>query len=283
MARYALHCGEAKNVHRLVGKSHRKGLIQCNACLKNFTVTVGSVMERSHVPLNKWVLAFFLMNASKKGMSAHQLHRMIGVTYKTAWFMAHRIREAMSDADDDPMGGEGESVQADETYYGNTSKRAKGYKKGHSHKVSIVGLVAPKTGEVRVFHVESATVKTVTEILKTNVSPESEIHTDESRLYAKVGSEFASHKTIRHGSNGRGVFVGSDGQTTNNIENFFGIFKKGMVGVYHFCGEHHVHRYLSEFAFRYNNRSGLGVTDMARTSLAIRGAEGKRLMYRQVR
>lgn len=277
------HCGEAKNVHRLVGKSHRKGLIQCNTCLKNFTVTVGSVMERSHVPLNKWVLAFYLMNASKKGMSAHQMHRMLGITYKTAWFMCHRIREAMTAANDAPMGGEGESVQADETYYGNTSKRAKGYKKGHSHKASVVGLVAPKTGEVRVFHVEVANVQTVRDILITNVRTESELHTDESRLYAKTGKEFAAHKTVRHGSSGYGVFVGKDGQTTNNIENFFGVFKKGMVGVYHFCGEQHVHRYLSEFAFRYNNRSGLGVTDMARASLAIKGAEGKRLMYRQVR
>ena len=127
------HCGEAENVHRLEGKSHRKGLVQCNSCLKNFTVTVGSVMERSHIPLKKWVLAFYLMNASKKGMSAHQMHRMLGITYKSAWFMCHRIREAMKDTSTEPMGGAGESVQADETYYGNTSKRAKGYKKGHSH------------------------------------------------------------------------------------------------------------------------------------------------------
>jgi transposase-like protein len=275
------HCGETKNVHRLEGESHRKGLIQCNVCLKNFTVTVGSVMERSHVPLRKWVLAFYLMNASKKGMSAHQMHRMLGITYKTAWFMCHRIREAMKDTSTEPMGGAGESVQADETYYGNTSKRAKGYKKGHSHKASVVGLIAPKTGKVRVFHVETANIQTVRDLLVANVHADSELHTDESRLYAQTGKEFASHKTVRHGSNGRGVYVGSEGQTTNNMENFFGVFKKGMVGVYHFCGEQHVHRYLSEFEFRHNNRSGLGVTDMERAAIAMKGAEGKRLTYRQ--
>ncbi len=275
------HCSEAKNVHRLEGESHRKGLIQCNVCLKNFTVTVGSVMERSHVKLNKWVLAFYLMNASKKGMSAHQMHRMLAITYKTAWFMCHRIREAMNETVTEPMGGVGESVQIDETYYGNTSKRAKGYKKGHSHKASVIGLVAPKTGKVRVFHVETANVSTVSEILRAHVKPESEIHTDESRLYSKVGGDFAAHKKVRHGSNGRGIFVGKEGQTTNNIENFFGVFKKGMVGVYHFCGEHHVHRYLSEFEFRYNNRSGLGFSDAERAALAIKGAAGKRLTYRQ--
>ena len=275
------HCGEAENVHRLEGKSHRKGLVQCNSCLKNFTVTVGSVMERSHIPLKKWVLAFYLMNASKKGMSAHQMHRMLGITYKSAWFMCHRIREAMKDTSTEPMGGAGESVQADETYYGNTSKRAKGYKKGHSHKASVIGLVSPKTGKVRVFHVEVANIQTVRDILVANVHSETELHTDESRLYTQTGKEFGAHKTVRHGSNGRGVYVGPEGQTTNNVENFFGIFKKGMIGVYHFCGEHHVHRYLTEFEFRHNNRAGLGVTDGERTALAIKGAGGKRLTYRQ--
>lgn len=275
------HCGEAKNIHRLEGKSHRSGLLQCNECLKNFTVTVGSVMERSHIPLNKWVLAFYLMNASKKGISAHQMHRMLGVTYKSAWFMCHRVREAMKDNSTEPMGGAGETVQADETYYGNTSKRAKGYKKGHSHKASVVALVAPKTGKVRAFHVETANVETVRALLVANIHLDTELHTDESRLYVKTGKEFADHKTVRHGYNQTGHYVGKDGQTTNNVENFFGVFKKGMVGVYHFCGEHHVHRYLSEFSFRYNNRSGLGFSDSDRANLAIKGAAGRRLMYNQ--
>src|SRR4051812_17893687 len=152
------HCSnaEAETIKRLEGKSHRPGLFQCNECREHFTVTVGSVMERSHIALHKWVLAFHLMNASKKGMSAHQLHRMLGITYKSAWFMAHRIREAMKGKHAAPMGGQGQQVQADETYYGNTSKRAKGYKKGHSHKAGIVALVDPGTGECRAFNVGTA-------------------------------------------------------------------------------------------------------------------------------
>lgn len=164
------HCGEAENVHRLEGKSHRPGLIQCNSCLQTFTVTVGSVMERSHIPLRKWVLAFYLLNASKKGMSAHQLHRMLGITYKSAWFLAHRVREAMRDATPAPMGNTGGAMQADETYYGNTSKRAKGYKKGHSHKSSVVALVDGDTGKARAFAIKgSTTADDVSTILKTNV------------------------------------------------------------------------------------------------------------------
>ena len=276
------HCGNSdqEKVTRLEGKSHRPGLYQCNECREHFTVTVGTVMERSHIPLHKWVLAFHLMNASKKGMSAHQLHRMLGITYKSAWFMVHRIREAMRDAAPTPMGGEGKSVQADETYYGNTSKRAKGYKKGLSHKAGVVALVDPSTGRARAFHVKRATAETVRDILVTNADRKSELHTDESNLYPKVGREFAAHKTVEHGMNQSGHYVGPDGQTTNNVENFFGIFKRGMRGVYHFCGEQHLQRYLDEFAFRYTHRVGVGISDKERAALAIKGAEGKRLTYR---
>jgi transposase-like protein len=276
------HCGNSnqEKITRLEGKSHRQGLRQCNECREHFTVTVGTVMERSHIPLHKWVLAFHLMNASKKGMSAHQLHRMLGITYKSAWFLVHRIREAMRDAAPTPMGGEGKSVQADETYYGNSSKRAKGYKKGHSHKQSVVALVDPSTGRARAFHVKRATAQTVRDILVTNADRKSELHTDESNLYPKVGREFAAHKTVEHGMNQSGHYVGSDGQTTNNVENFFGIFKRGMRGVYHFCGEQHLQRYLDEFSFRYSNRAGVGVSDKERAALAIKGAIGKRLTYR---
>lgn len=275
------HCGnsDGEKIHKLAGKSTRPGLYQCNDCREHFTVTVGSVMERSKIPLHKWVLAFHLMNASKKGMSAHQLHRMLGVTYKTAWFLAHRVREAMKDSSPGPMGGSGKSVQAGETYYGNTSKRAKGYKKGHSNKRSVVALVEPK-GRVRAFHVDKANAETIREILVTNADRKSELHTDESNLYIKVGPEFAEHKAVKHGWGGSGEYVGKDGQTTNNVENFFGIFKKGMTGVYHFCGEQHLQRHLNEFSFRYSNRSGLGVTDGERAALAIKGGEGKRLTYR---
>jgi transposase-like protein len=275
---YCPHCGEAENVHLLEGKSTRPGLYQCNSCLQAFTVTVGTVMERSHIPLQKWVLAFHLMNASKKGMSAHQMHRMLGVTYKSAWFMCHRIREAMRDANPSAMGGEGKSVQADETYYGN-SKRAKSYRKGHRYKNKVVALVEPN-GRARAFKVEKANMSTVRKILVTNVRRTSELHTDESPIYKEVGREFAAHKTVEHGWNQQGYYVGADGQTTNNVENFFGVFKRGMKGVYHFCGEQHLQRYLDEFSFRYSNRAGLGVDDLERAALAIKGATGKRLTYR---
>ena len=280
---YCPHCGEAEgsNLKRLEGKSHRPGLFQCNSCRQHFTVTVGSVFERSKIPLTKWMLGFHLMASSKRGISAHQLHRQLGITYKTAWFMAHRIREAMTDPKRGPLGGGGKIVQADETYTGN-SKRAKSYKKGLRHKRSVVVLVEPK-GKARVFHVKTATAETVREILVTNVDRKSELHTDESRLYTETGKEFADHKTVRHGWNQRGVYVGPEGQTTNYVENFFGNFKKGLKGVYGFCSEQHLQRYLTEFEFRYNNRSALGVTDGERAVTALQGAEGKRLTYRQAK
>jgi hypothetical protein len=194
--------------------------------------------------------------------------------------MAHRIREAMKEANPGPMGGEGKIVQADETYYGNSSKRAKSYKKGHRYKQQIVALVEPGA-RVRAFHVKSATRVGVREILVRNAHRSSELHTDESPLYTQVGREFAAHKTVKHGWNQSGFYVGPDGQTTNNVENFFGTFKRGMKGVYHFCGEQHLGRYLAEFEFRYNNRSGLGVSDGERAARALKGIDGKRLTYRR--
>lgn len=239
------------------------------------------MFERSKVPLNLWVYATDLMTASKKGISAHQLHRMLGVTYKTALFMAHRIREAMIESKPTPMGGEDQSVQADETYIGNSSKRAKSYRKGHRHKQQVVALVQPTTGEVRAFHVERATSDSVRQIIVTNVRRTSELHTDESKLYTRVGEEFAAHKTVTHGMNQSGYYVGKDGQTTNNVENFFGIFKRGMKGVYHFCGEQRLQRYLTEFSFRYTHRIGVGINDKMRSDRALQGIKGKRLAYRR--
>lgn len=272
------HCGSV-NVHRMGGKT-QAGYFLCNDCRDKFTCRTGTVMERSHIPVHKWLLAIHLMSASKKGMSAHQLHRMLGITYKSAWFLAHRIREAMKDDNPTPMGGEGKIVQADETYYGNSSKPAKGYKKGHKHKQQIVALVEPQ-GKARVIHVRHATKDTVREILVTNTHRSSELHTDQSPLYTAVGREFAGHKTVNHGWNGRGEYVGKDGQTTNHVENFFGIFKRGMVGTYHKCEEQHLQRYVTEFEFRYNNRSGLGVNDKMRAEVLLKGIEGKRLTYRR--
>jgi transposase-like protein len=233
--------------------------------------------------LTKWWMAAHLLNSSKKGVSAHQIHRTLGVTYKTAWFMMHRLREAMVETNTGPMGGGGKIVQADETYYGNSSKRAKSYRKSFKHKQQIVALVEPG-GRVRAFHVKGATASTVREILVTNIDRASELHTDQSKLYKKLGAEFAAHKTVKHGSNKSGFvassYVGPDGQHTNNVENFFNVFKRGMRGTYHFCNEKHLARYVSEFAFRYNYRSGLGVEDGERTAIALKGIEGKRLTYR---
>lgn len=273
-------CGSLK-VHRMGGET-QAGYFLCNDCREKFTCRTKTVMERSHIPVHKWLLAIHLMSASKKGMSAHQLHRMLGVTYKSAWFLAHRIREAMKDTNPTPLGGEGKSVQADETYYGNTSKRAKGYRKGHRHKQQIVALVEPK-GRTRAFHiaVEKGMGETVREILVTNVHRSSELHTDESRLYMEVGREFTDHKTVTHGSKGsEGFYVGKDGQTTNAVENFFGIFKRGMVGTYHKCEPQHLARYVAEFEFRYNHRIGLGINDKMRAEALLKGIEGKRLTYR---
>jgi transposase-like protein len=269
------HCGSI-NVHRMGGET-QAGYFLCNDCRDKFTARTGTVMERSHIPVHKWLLAIHLLTASKKGMSAHQLHRMLGITYKSAWFLAHRIREAM-DTTTKPksgMGGAGHQVQADETYYGNTSKRAKYYKKGHSQKSGVVGLVNPATGEARAFAVKTSTSEVVNKILWTNVHRATTLVTDESKLYKSSG--YQKHETVLHYGN---EYVNKDGYTTNNVENFFGIFKKGMVGVYHFCGEQHLQRYLNEFAFRYSNRSGVGIGDAERAALALKGIEGKRLTYR---
>ena len=278
---FCRHCGNSdpEKIAKMQGKSARPGLYYCNECKREFTVTVGTIFERSKVPLTKWWMATHLFNQGKNGVSAHEIHRTLGVSYKTAWFMMHRLREAMNEANPTPMGGKGKSVQADETYYGNSSKRSKSYRKGHRHKAGVVALVEPQ-GRARVFHVKKANAETVRKIFVTNAERTSELHTDESPLYTKVGREFEAHKTVEHGWNQRGYYVGKDGQTTNAVENFFGNFKRSMKGTYRFCGEQHLQRYLNEFEFRHNNRSGLGVTDGERTALAMKGIEGKRLTYR---
>ncbi len=271
------YCG-SDAITRMGGQT-QAGMFLCNDCRDKFTARTGTVMERSHIPVHKWLLAIHLLNSGKNGVSTHELHRLLGITYKSAWFLSHRIREAMKNDKPTPMGGEGKSVQADETYYGNSSKRAKGYKKGHRHKQGVVALVEPK-GRARAFHVKPATADTVRDILVRNVSRKAELHTDESRLYVEIGKEFADHKTVEHGWNQSGFYVGKDGQTTNAVENFFGNFKRSMKGTYRFCGEQHLQRYLTEFEFRHNNRSGLGISDTERAAIALRGIEGKRLTYR---
>ncbi|MEX0853392.1 MAG: IS1595 family transposase [Bauldia sp.] len=290
------HCGNAdpETITGLAGTSHRKGLYQCNACREPFTVTVGGVMESSHIPLCKWALAFHLMAASKKGVSAHQLMRTLGLgSYRTAWFMAHRVREAMKiDNKDNPIGGSGKVVEVDETYQGRRENprvvRTSGQpfikkgKKGTPAKRPVVALVE-RGGETRMFHVENATAANLRDVMVRNIKRESELHTDESRLYTEMGKEFDGHHTVKHSA---GEYVRYEGERTvhsNTVENVFSVFKRGMTGVYQHCGEAHLHRYLAEFEFRYNRRAGLGWNDSWRADEAVKGAEGKRLMYRQPR
>lgn len=277
-----VQCGNAdpEKIHGLKGKAHRPGVYQCAECRGQFTVTVGTVFERSKIPLNKWLLAVHLMTSSKKGISAHQIHRMLGVTYKTAWFMCHRIREAMRDDNPPPMGGDGHIVEADETYFGDKEVVAQRTKRGKTRiggKRAVVALVE-RGGSVRSFHVKSADATTIREIVVTNVHRTSVLHTDESKLYTKTGAEFDGHETVRHtaGEYVRGIVH------TNTIEGFFSVFKRGMKGIYQHCAEKHLFRYLAEFDFRYNNRTKLGVSDVMRRDNALKGIEGKRLTYRRV-
>ncbi len=252
------HCGSV-DVLRMEGKAHRPGLFHCRGCKDQFSVTVCSVMERSHIPLRKWVLAVHLMTSSKKGMSAHQLHRTLGITYKAAWFMAHRIREMMTDPNPTPLGGEGKVVEADEAYHGKKeiptpSKHRAGrpyLRKGKAaEKRPIVGLVE-RGGEVCAMSMPRVTAANVTEVLRTRADRKSRLHTDESRLYIEAGGEFAAHETVKHSAK---EYARGD-VNTNSIEGFFGIFKRGMTGIYQHCGEQNLDRYLSEYAFRYNNQA----------------------------
>ena len=286
------HCGTVNHAYPVKG---RAGLYRCaeKECRKDFTVTTGTVMERSKIPLHKWMMAFYLLNASKKGVSSHQLHRALGITYQSAWFMTHRIREAMRDGGfTGPLGGEDMIVEADETYYGpiekskirteTTSGRpfTKRGKTGPANKRPIVALVE-RGGNVRTFHVPVADKATVTKIVRENVAKESRLHTDESRLYTGSEDHFAAHKSVKHSASEYVRY--EDGETvhTNSAEGFFSIFKRGMRGIYQHCKEKHLHRYLAEYEFRYNHRVRLGIGDIDRTYAAIRGVAGKRLLYRQ--
>lgn len=289
------HCGncDQTRVTKMEGKAHRPGLYNCMECRQQFTVTVGSVFERSKIALNKWLLATFLISSSKKGMSAHQLHRMLGVTYKTAWFMAHRIREAMKEdvSTAGPLGGEGKTVEADETYIGKRetprapSKQRNGrpYLKsgGANDKRIVVGLVE-RGGKARMFHLNEATKETVRDVMVRNADRQSILYTDSSRLYTRTGEEYASHKTTNHS---RGEYVRYEGAEvihSNTIESVFSVFKRGMIGVYQHCGEAHLHRYLAEFDFRYNRRTALKVSDAERHDDLLSRIGGKRLTYRRI-
>ena len=288
------HCGTIGHAY----KTKKPGWYRCaeKECRKDFTVTTGTVMERSHIPLNKWLMAFYLLNASKKGMSSHQLHRALNLDYKSAWFMTHRIREAMRSGGLGPLGGGGGIVEADETYYGSADtphiSKQRGdrpYKKKFRSNRPIVALIE-RGGNVRTFHVPVADKDTVTAIVRENIARESRLHTDESKLYTGSDQHFEAHKSVKHSADEyvrREVTVHDDGSVTvekvhtNSAEGYFSIFKRGMRGVYQHCKEKHLHRYLAEFDHRYNYRVALGYSDIDRTLAAIRGVAGKRLTYHQ--
>jgi transposase-like protein len=270
------------------GKSTRIGAYKCYQCRMQFTVKVGTVFEASHVKLHIWLQAVALLSSSKKGISSNQLHRTLGVSLKTAWFMSHRIREAMRDGKLAPMGGNGSIVEMDETYHGQletprrlTKKRYSPYLKGGvgpSRKRAIISLVE-RAGNVRSFHVENADKATVTKIVNGNLHRETRVFTDESKIYRSLKSQVAGHETVKHAA---GEYVRGDVHS-NTVESYFSIFKRGMRGTYQHCREKNLHRYLAEFDFRYNARVALGVNDLARTDRVLSGIAGKRLTYQTTR
>lgn len=274
------HCGGMSRITNV--KGGRMGLRRCGDCKMQFTVTVGTVFESSHVKLHLWLQAAHLLASSKKGFSAHQLHRTLGVTYKTAWFMFHRLREAMRDGALAPMSSAGGVVEVDETFIGNDrEKKPHGEKKGrgYAHKHKVLSLVDRTTGQKRSMVVDDLSAKTLVPILKENIAAEARVMTDEAGQYGKLSAHFADHGFTRHG---QGEYVDLVDRTihTNAIEGAFSVFKRGMKGVYQHCGKQHLHRYLAEFDFRYNNRVKLGVNDSERTERALYGIVGKRLTYK---
>jgi transposase-like protein len=277
------HCGILDHAY----PTKRRGVYRCaeKECRKDFTVTMGTVMERSHIALHKWLQGFHLVCSSKKGVSAHQLHRTLDITYRSAWFMAHRIREAMRAGGlRAPMGRSGGAVEADETFIG----RVKGEKvrQGVGHKNAVLSLVDRETKQVRSFHVDQANAENVAPIVSANLSEEAHLMTDQARYYRTVGKTVARHETVDHSEEEYVRYV-NDPETgedyaihTNTLEGYFSLFKRGMKGIYQHCSEKHLHRYLAEFDFRYNNRSALGCEDGERAVRAVKGASGKRLTYR---
>jgi transposase-like protein len=277
------HCGSVDSARRLQGVKDKKGnvrngLWKCYAkeCRKQFTVRVGTVFEDCKIPLHKCLQAVYLMTASKKGVSSHQLHRILEITYKSAWFLAHRIREAMRDGSFSPMGGGGKVVEIDETIFGKVQGAPKRLHRGGSQFRNIVLTLVERGGSARSFHVDGTTVGTLIPIIRMNIKRESALHTDQASWYRGLKGDFGDHQTVNHQED---EYVRGD-VTTNTVEGYYSIFKRGMKGVYQHCAEKHLHRYLAEFDFRYSNRVALGCDDGERAVRAMKGIVGKRLTYR---
>jgi transposase-like protein len=273
------HCGTVGQATKMRGKTTRPGLWNCRACRKPFTVRMRSVFESSHVPMHIWLQAIYLMASSKKGISTRQLQRTFGGSMKTAWFLGHRVREAMTELGMDvpgPLGGQNKVVESDETYIGGRAANRKGRIPPKSPVLSLV----ERDGRVRSFHVPNVTAQTLRPIITANVDKASYLMTDESPVYWSIGRQFAGHGVVNHSAE---EYVRSYFWHTNTVENYFSILKRGIYGCYFHVSEQHLHRYTAEFDFRYNNRSALGIEDLERADRLLVGAKGKRLTYRTAR
>lgn len=273
------HCGGMDRITKVKAnpaKRIREGLWRCGDCKKQFTVKIGTVFEHMRIPLHKAMQAVYLMTSSKKGISAHQLHRVLEITYKSAWFLAHRIREAMTDGDITPFGGAGGIVEVDETFIGHLKGAEK--KRAFHHKMKVLALVDRDTGKARTMVIDDVKAETLMPIVLANVAREARVMTDEHSGYRDMKHYFASHGTTSHG---RGQYVNLEDRTihSNTVEGYFSIFKRGMKRIYQHCGEQHLHRHLAEYEFRYNSRAALGCNDTDRSVAALSGIVGKRLTY----
>jgi transposase-like protein len=271
---YCPFCGSF-NVHCMGGKT-QAGYFLCNDCREKFTARVGSVMERSHIPVHKWLLAMHLMAASKKGMSAKQLERMLGISYKSAWFLAMRIREAMTDPNAGPIGGKGKAVESDETFVGGKKKNAKRGKP--EPKKHAVHALVERGGQIRATHVADVTAKTLRTVMEKHADKRSTLHTDDGLAGLSLGKDFAASTTVNHSADE--YYNHKTGAGIQSAESFFAILKRGVMGSFHSINEQHLQRYVSEFAFRWNHRSSLGIEDFQRAAAILKGIEGKRLTYR---
>jgi transposase-like protein len=274
------HCGTVDRAAQLKGVKGKNGKIRlglwkCYECRKQFTVRVGTIFEKCHIPLHKCLQAVHLMVSSKKGISAHQLHRILEIQYKSAWFLAHRIREAMRAGKLSPMGGSGKFVEVDETAFGRLAGVPQ-QRGGFAHK-NIVMTLVERGGSARSFHIDSTSIADIAPVVRANLKRESSLMTDAANQYRALGKEFASHDSVHHE---REEYVRDGYIHTNTVEGYYSIFKRGMKGIYQHCSEKHLHRYLAEFDFRYSNRVALGVDDQERADRTIKGATGKRLTYR---